>query len=112
VLREGESLKKGAIIATSSARREAAVRQIREDVIFVDIRGTVNARLEALHAGKVDGVVLAEAALIRLKKTHLNRVRLGGETAPLQGQLAVVTRAGDTKTIQLFLSLDTRAGVS
>ena len=110
VLREGvqiESLSSGARIATSSERRETAVRQLRSDLTFVDIRGTIGRRLAQLEI-EVDGVVVAEAALIRLGLTHLNRVVLPGETTPLQGQLAILAREGDKEAQSLFAPLDTR----
>ncbi len=108
VLREGEtfdSLPRGAKIATSSFRREEMVATMRSDLSFVDIRGDIISRLEKLYMHQVDGVVIAEAALIRLKKTHLNRILLKGETAPLQGKLAVVAREGDEEMEHLFSSL-------
>lgn len=95
VLREKESLKKGVVIATSSVRREEMVRALMPDVAFVDIRGTIEERLAHMHRKKVDGVVIAEAALIRLGLTHLNRIRLPGETAPLQGRLALIACEDD-----------------
>jgi hydroxymethylbilane synthase len=79
------------LVATSSARREEAVRQLYPDCQFVDVRGTIQERLEK----DVDGVVIAEAALIRLKLMHLKRVFLQGATAPLQGKLAIVCRINE-----------------
>ncbi len=79
MLRQGISLQDlpaGAIIATSSERRELAVAKLRADLKFIDLRGTIEQRLSLLEAGKADGIVVAEAALIRLRLTHLNRVRL------------------------------------
>lgn len=76
------------IVATSSERREEAVRQLFPDCRFVDLRGTIQERLKK----EVDGVVVAEAALIRLGLTHLPRVFLPGPTAPLQGKIAIVCR--------------------
>ncbi len=75
-------------VATSSARREEAVKNLFPNCRFVDLRGNIQERLEK----DVDGVVVAEAALIRLKLTHLKRIFLSGETAPNQGKLAIVTR--------------------
>lgn len=103
-----DTLKKGAIIATSSERREENVRQLRSDLQFVDIRGTINQRLEKMEKGEVDGVVIAEAALIRLELTHLNRVTLPGETTAGQGQLAIVAREDDVEIQELFSCIDTR----
>jgi hydroxymethylbilane synthase len=111
VLRQGEtvvSLSKGAKIATSSLRREEMVRQLRRDLTFVDVRGTISQRLEKVESEKVDGVVIAEAALIRLQLTHLNRVILPGETVEGQGQLAVIARVEDEEMYQLFTSIDSR----
>lgn len=105
VMRRGESLKAGAVIATSSVRREEAVRQLRSDVTFRDVRGTIGQRLALLDSGEADGVVIAEAALIRLGLTHLTRVKLPGETVPLQGRLVVVARAGDEEMRELFSCL-------
>lgn len=96
------------IIATSSLRREEAVRDLIPSAHFIDIRGTVNKRLQTLDEGKVDGVVVAEAALIRLGLTRLNRIRLRGPTTALQGQLAVVVRSDDEEMLSLFSCLDSR----
>ena len=94
----------GARIGLSSERREKALLQLSSDVEFKDIRGTIEERLALLSSGIVDGVVIAEAALIRLKLTHLKRIYLPGETAPLQGKLAVVARKNDVEMRALFRS--------
>ena len=96
------SLRSGACIATSSTRREEAVRQLRSDLIFRDIRGTIEERLAVVDQGEADGVVIAEAALIRLGLTHRSRIRLPGSTTPLQGQLAVVAKQESLKVKELF----------
>lgn len=111
VLREGESLEtlfSGARIATSSIRREEAVTALRSDLTFVDIRGTIAERIGKLEQKEVDGVVVAEAALIRLRLTHLNRIRIPGITTPMQGRLAVVAREGDECIQELFTCIDSR----
>ena len=95
-------------IATSSERREDMVRQLRSDLTFCDIRGTIGERLQKLQTGEVDGVVIAEAALIRLNLTHLNRITLPGFTVEGQGQLAIVGRIEDTDLQELFRVLDAR----
>ena len=79
------------LVATSSARREEAVRTLFPTCQFIDLRGTIHERLAKLDV--VDGVVIAEAALIRLNLTHLKRIFLPGPTAPLQGKLAIVCRS-------------------
>lgn len=102
------SLPAGARIATSSVRREETVKRLRSDLSFCDLRGTIEQRLTKLETGEADGVVVAEAALIRLGLTHLNRIRLPGPTAEGQGQLAVVGREEDPEIKALFACLDVR----
>lgn len=80
------------LVATSSVRREESVRALFPNCQFVDLRGTIQERLQK----DVDGIVVAEAALIRLKLTHLNRIFLPGPTAPLQGKLAIVCRENES----------------
>lgn len=114
VMRAGntlENLPKGALIATSSIRREEVLRKLRPDFTFSDLRGTIGHRLSKLELGEADGVVVAEAALIRLGLTRLNRIRLPGETVPLQGQLAVLAREKDREMKVLFESIDSRKKV-
>ena len=111
VLRPNETLSSlpvGARIATSSIRREEAVGQLRQGFCFSDLRGTIEQRLIKLETGEADGIVVAEAALIRLGLTHLNRIRLPGPIAEGQGQLAVVGREEDQEIKNLFASLDVR----
>lgn len=111
VLRSGEffeSLPAGAIIATSSERRETVVRQLRSDLVFQDIRGTIGQRLDKLNRHQVDGVVIAEAALIRLNMTYVNRFTLPGDTVKYQGQLAIMAREDDQEMFDLFACLDCR----
>jgi hydroxymethylbilane synthase len=111
VLQEGMSittLRNGAVIAASSTKREEAVKLLRPDLTFQDVRGQIQARLDLLNSGKVDGVVIAEAALIRLKLTHLNRIPLRSITTPLQGQLAILAHVDDSEMKELFACLDTK----
>lgn len=103
-----DTLPSGARIATSSVRREEAVKQLRTDLCFCDIRGTIEQRLARLNTREADGVIVAEAALIRLGLTHVNRIKLPGPTAERQGQLAVVGRENDEEMRALFTCLDVR----
>lgn len=92
----------GALIGTSSIRREKNLLEWRPDLKCIDIRGNIEQRLALLDERKVDGVVVAEAALIRLNLTHRNRIPLKGEVAPLQGRLAIVARTDDEEMRELF----------
>lgn len=107
VLRENESfegLAEKSKIATSSLRREESVRLLRKDLSFVDIRGNIQSRYEKLLNREVDGVVIAEAALLRLDWS-VNRIKLPGMHAPFQGRLAVVVQKRDHEMQKLFGSL-------
>lgn len=108
VLRASDTVQKlplGAKIAVSSERREAAVKKLRSDFCFVDVRGAIEKRLSLLDTAEADGVVVAEAALIRLKLQHLNRIFLEGPSAPLQGCLAIVAREEDREMRDWFATL-------
>ncbi|TNF66647.1 MAG: hydroxymethylbilane synthase [Gammaproteobacteria bacterium] len=61
-----DSLPKGAIIGTSSLRRQAQLLNYRPDLIIKPIRGNVNTRLSKLDQGEYDGLILAQAGLKRL----------------------------------------------
>ena len=102
-----ETLPPSARVGSSSKRREAAIRALRSDFVPVDIRGTIDERLFLLDEGIVDGLIVAEAALIRLESDR-SRIVLEHETEPLQGQLAIVARSDDAEMAQLFAPLDTR----
>lgn len=111
VLREGEtleSIQNGGLVATSSAKREENVRTLAGSFRFRDLRGTIQERIALLDTGEADGVVIAEAALIRLGLTHLNRIKLPGRTTPLQGQLALVGRQNEPALMELLAPLDSR----
>src|SRR5690606_27198725 len=55
----------GAVVGTSSPRRQAQLKALRPDLTTVDIRGNVDTRL-GLIGSDVDAVVLAAAGLDRL----------------------------------------------
>lgn len=107
VLRD-PALPHGAKIGTSSERREKNVLALRSDLQCVDIRGNIAKRLSLLDEGVFDGIVMAEAALIRLKLTHRHRIPLPGESAALQGQLAILALTDDEEMHLLLKCLDTR----
>ena len=69
VCQNGETLKdlrKGAIIGTSSIRRAAQLKALRDDINIVPIRGNVGTRLEKMKSEGMDGIILAAAGLKRL----------------------------------------------
>lgn len=69
VCQNGEKLsdlRKGAIIGTSSIRRAAQLKALRNDINIVPIRGNVGTRLEKMKSEGMDGIILAAAGLKRL----------------------------------------------
>jgi len=58
-------LPQGAIVGTSSLRRETQLRELRPDLQINFLRGNVNTRLAKLDAGEYDAIILASAGLIR-----------------------------------------------
>ena len=59
-------LPQGAIVGTSSLRRQCQLRAIRPDVTIKDLRGNLNTRLRKLDEGEFDAIILAAAGLQRL----------------------------------------------
>lgn len=64
---ELSELPKGAVLGTSSLRRQCQIGALRPDLKIKDLRGNVNTRLAKLDKGEYDAIVLAAAGLIRLQ---------------------------------------------
>lgn len=62
-----DELPQGAIVGTSSLRRQCQIRAARPDLIIRDLRGNVGTRLGKLDNGDYDAIILAAAGLIRLE---------------------------------------------
>lgn len=95
----------GAVIGTSSLRRQAFVLAQRPDLKIVPLRGNVPTRLEKLAQGQVDGMYLAMAGLSRLGLTsHATHILDADEFLPACGQgiIGVECRIGDKEVSALF----------
>jgi hydroxymethylbilane synthase len=64
----------GARVGTSSLRRTAQLRALRDDIELVELRGNVDTRLRRLAVGDFDAIVLARAGLERLGHTSVDEV--------------------------------------
>lgn len=95
-------------VGTSSPRRDAAVRATCPRAQPRPLRGTIDERIAALDGGAFDAVVVAACALERLGLAGRIATYLPGETTPLQGHLALVTRADDDDLIDRLRPLDFR----
>jgi hydroxymethylbilane synthase len=85
----------GSRIGTGSPRRAAQLRSLGLGLEVVDLRGNVDTRLAAVGSGRLDGIVLARAGLVRLgREGEATEVLdpLLMLPAPGQGALAVECR--------------------
>lgn len=64
-------LRHGAKIGTSSIRRAAQLKLLRNDIEVVPIRGNVQTRLEKMESENLDGIILAAAGIHRLNLDHI-----------------------------------------
>lgn len=96
-------------IGTSSLRRRAQLLARRPDLVVDDLRGNLDTRLERVHSGEYDAVILAAAGLIRLGRTDAIGEWLDPPAwlpAVGQGALGVATRDDDDRTRGLVAALD------
>jgi hydroxymethylbilane synthase len=109
---KGESLAAlppGAVVGSSSLRRQAQVKRLRPDLQAIDFRGNVETRLKKLDQGIVDATLLALAGLVRLGLTrHVTSVLPTDEMLPAvaQGAIGVSCRSDDVKTRDLLRALN------
>jgi hydroxymethylbilane synthase len=103
----------GARIGTGSPRRAAQLRALGLGLEVVDLRGNVDTRLRFVAEGRLDGVVVARAGLIRLGRAAEATEVLDPLVmlpAPGQGALAVECRdrADDETLASVLARLDDR----
>ena len=98
-----DALADGARVGTSSIRRAAQLRSVREDLEVIAMRGNVDTRLSRLEQGDFDAIVLAGAGLERLGRSDAIGAVLDPGLfvpAPGQGTLALQARADDARVRQ------------
>lgn len=102
------TIKKGAVIGTSSLRRAVQVSRHRPDLVVKPIRGNIETRIKKIDEGKFDGIVLAQAGIQRLG-LDVKFEKLPVELfmpSPGQGALAIVTRKDNHKVIELLKKIE------
>lgn len=83
-------LPQGAIVGTSSLRRQCQIKALRPDLDIRDLRGNVNTRLAKLDNGDYDAIILAAAGMIRLEMPERIQEFIEPEVMlPANGQGAV-----------------------
>jgi hydroxymethylbilane synthase len=99
----------GAVVATSSLRRQAQVRHLRPDLAVVPIRGNVDTRLRKLAEGAADATLLALAGLKRLGLEGKAAAPVPIEEmlpAVAQGAIGVETRADDLAMAEILAPIN------
>jgi hydroxymethylbilane synthase len=99
----------GAVVGSSSLRRQAQVKRLRPDLQTIDLRGNVETRLKKLEQGMVDATLLALAGLERLSLTsHVTSVLPADEMLPAvaQGAIGISCRSDDAETRELLRALN------
>ncbi len=96
----------GAVVGTSSLRRQCQIKALRPDLQIRDLRGNVNTRLAKLDAGEFDAIILAAAGLIRLGfQTRIAAYLPVSQSLPANGQGAVgIECRSDDAAIQALLA--------
>lgn len=104
------SLKKDALVGTSSNRRKAQLLSFRPDLSFADLRGNVITRVDKLRQGQYDAILLAKAGMTRIEMdlSEFDVVEIPPYElipAPAQGVLALQTRETDEELIQILQAI-------
>jgi hydroxymethylbilane synthase len=104
-----ESLPPGARVATSSVRRQTQLRALRNDLVYVAIRGNLDTRLRKLERGDCEALVLAAAGVHRLGLSkHITSYFSFEQMCPAvgQGALGIEIRADDANPREAVAKLD------
>jgi len=100
-----EDLPQGAIVGTSSLRRQCQLKAQRPDLDIRDLRGNLGTRLGKLDDGLYDAIILAAAGLIRLQMPERIAQKIPADfilPAGGQGAVGIECRSNDEKTKALL----------
>jgi hydroxymethylbilane synthase len=102
-----EELPFGAVVGTSSLRRQVQIKRRRRDLKVEILRGNVDTRLRKLKEGLYDAIVLAYAGVKRMGLSgEISQVLEDFIPAVGQGSLAIETRAEDERVIDFVKVLN------
>lgn len=107
-----DALPQGAVVGTSSLRRQCQLKAQRPDITIKDLRGNVNTRLAKLDAGEFDAIILASAGLLRLEMAERIRTFIAPEQilpAGGQGAVGIECRSNDQTLLELLKPLNHNA---
>jgi hydroxymethylbilane synthase len=103
-----EDLPQGAVVGTSSLRRQCQLQNLRPDLVIRSLRGNVQTRLGKLDSGEFDAIILASAGLLRLEMESRIAQYLTPEVslpAGGQGAVGIELRSDDADTLALLKPL-------
>jgi len=104
-----EDLAKGAVIGSSSRRRELQLKLINQNISFLNIRGNIDTRIKKLEEGKLDAIILAAAGVKSLnfeKKINFFFPTEMMLPAVGQGTIAVQCRKNDEVTKNILSKIN------
>ena len=102
-------LPEGALVGSSSLRRQAQLKMMRADLRIEPLRGNVNTRLKKLENGDYDAIILAAAGLERLQlEQHISQLFLPTQMLPAaaQGVVGIECLAGNAELIAVLDTLN------
>ncbi len=103
-----DDLPQGAVVGTSSLRRQSQLKKMRPDLEIKSLRGNVNTRLSKLDQGDYQAIILASAGLIRLDMPQRIRAFISPEQilpAIGQGAVGIESRSDDSRINELISHL-------
>lgn len=113
-----EDLPQGAVLGTSSLRRQCQLQALRPDLEVKFLRGNIQTRMAKLDEGEYDAIILAASGLKRMGYDERIKTELSDDIclpAGGQGALGLELRSGDAQTMALIEPLihaDSQACVS
>ena len=102
-----DALPKGAVVGTSSLRRQSYIHAERPDLVVKDLRGNVDTRVRKLSEGQYDAIIGAEAGLVRMgifAYQALDPKKYN--PAAGQGAIAVTARSNDPEVMKIFQQIN------
>jgi hydroxymethylbilane synthase len=93
----------GAVVGTSSPRRQSFIKKYRPNLMVKPMRGNIDSRLKKIFSGEFDAAVMAAAGLKRINRSNLITEYFTIDEfipAPAQGALAIECRSEEIDMIQ------------
>lgn len=107
-----DDMPKGFVLGTGSPRRKVQLADVRPDTNFKEIRGNIDTRIQKLHDGEYDAIILAAAGMNRLGKSFDEEMLIDVDLcipAIGQGAIAIETRDNDPECIAIVEKVNHKA---